>query len=76
MPLVLAFSTAIFIFFLHSVRVIWPRVLVGECHTVISKIVAEWRMLVGKRGAVLLIIIALMYEAYAVYLLYMVRITV
>jgi hypothetical protein len=72
---VLASSTAIWMFCLQCVRVIWPGIFRGERHSAISKIVAnERRMLVGTRRHALLFIINLaMWLAYHVYA---VRITV
>jgi hypothetical protein len=72
---VLAASTAIWMFCLQCVRVIWPGVFRGERHSAISKIVAnERRMLVGtRRHALLLIINSAMWLAYHIYA---VRITV
>ena len=72
---VLAFSTAICIFCVQCVRVIWPRVFRGEGHSAISKTVAnEWRMLIGpRRRALPFIINTVMWLAYS---LYLVRITV
>jgi hypothetical protein len=72
---VLASSTAICIFSLQCVRVIWPRVFRGERHSTISKIVAnEWRMSIGtRRHAFLFIINSVIWLAYDAYV---VRITV
>jgi hypothetical protein len=72
---VLAFSTSMCMFCLQCVRVIWPRAFRGECHSAISKIVAnEWRMLVdSRRQGLLYYINATMYLAYSYYA---VRITV
>jgi hypothetical protein len=72
---VLAFSTAICVFCLQCMRAIWPRVFRGECHSAISKTVAnEWIMLVGpRRDALLFIISSVIFIAYSIYL---VRITV
>jgi hypothetical protein len=72
---VLAASTAIWMFCLQCVRIIWPGVFRGERHSAISKIVAnEQRMLVGtRRHALLLIINLAMWLAYHTYA---VRITV
>lgn len=72
--IVLTFSTALLALCLQCLKVIWPTVLMGECHNAISKIVAnERRMLVGIRRLALLFIVNLVWTAYNVYL---VRITV
>ena len=72
---VLASSTAICMFCLQCVRVIWPRVFRGERHGAISKFIAiEWRMSVGsRRHALLFIINSVFWLAYGVYV---VRITI
>jgi len=68
---VLAFSTAVCMFCLQCVRVMWPRGFRGECHSTISIIIAnEWKMLVDIRRHTLLFIINsviwLAYDAYVV----------
>ena len=70
---VLAFNTAICIFCLQCVRVIWPGVFRGERHNAIAKIVTnEWKMLVGTRGHVLLFtIISMMWLACNIYVVRM-----
>jgi hypothetical protein len=69
---VLAFSTAICIFCLQCVRVIWPG---GERPSAISKIVEnEWSMLVGTMHRPLPFFINLV--MWLVYCLYLVRIAV
>jgi hypothetical protein len=66
---VLAFSTAICMFYLQCVRVIWPGYFRGEPHSAIPKMVAnERRTLIGtRRHALLFIINSVMWLAYDVY---------
>ena len=74
---VLAFSTAISMFCVQCVRVIWPRIYGGECHSAISKTVAnEWRFLVDVRRYTSILLFFINLVMLVTYYLFMVRITV